>query len=45
MDEGALREIRSAIEDASRALGAGVIDVHAATADHPEAFRFDVRSG
>ncbi len=41
MDEGALGEICGAIDELARDLGCGLIDVHASTADHPEAFRFD----
>ncbi len=41
MDEPALREVCRAVEELSRELGCGLIDVHAATANHPEAFRFD----
>jgi len=41
MNEPALREICHAIEGIARELECGLIDVHAATADYPEAFRFD----
>ncbi len=41
MDENALSEICRAIAAISQDLECGLIDVHAATADHPEAFRFD----
>jgi lysophospholipase L1-like esterase len=41
MDDGAVREMCDAIERVARDLGCGLIDVNAATAGHPEAFRFD----
>lgn len=41
MDEGALREICGVVEGIARELGCGLIDINAATASHPEAFRFD----
>lgn len=41
MDESALDEIRGAIASIGCELGCGVIDIHAATAGHPEAFRLD----
>ena len=41
MDDGALRQICGAVEGVARDLGCGLIDVNAATASHPEAFRFD----
>lgn len=41
MDEVALREMCGAITDLADALGCGLIDISAATAGHPEAFRFD----
>jgi len=41
MDDSALREICGVVERIARELGCGLIDVNAATAEHPEAFRFD----
>ena len=41
MDESAVGEMCGAIEHIALELGCGCIDVHRATADHPEAFRFD----
>lgn len=41
MDDSALRQICGAVESIARDLGCGLIDVNAATASHPEAFRFD----
>jgi lysophospholipase L1-like esterase len=41
MDERAIREMCGAIADISRELGCGFIDINAATAEHPEAFRLD----
>jgi lysophospholipase L1-like esterase len=41
MSEPSLAEIRAAVERIAAERGVGLIDVHAATANHPEAFRFD----
>lgn len=41
MDQHALQEMCRAIEGLARNLGCGLIDVNAATAGHPEAFRLD----
>ncbi len=41
MDDGALPEMCGAIESIAHDLGCGLIDINAATAGHPEAFRFD----
>lgn len=41
MDDSALTLICDAIAAVGRDLGCDVIDIHAATAQHPEAFRFD----
>lgn len=41
MDDSALGHVCRGIESVARELGCGLVDVHAATADHPEAFRFD----
>jgi acyl-CoA thioesterase I len=41
MDELALREMCGAIERLAGTLDCGFVDVRKATADHPEAFRFD----
>jgi len=41
MDAAVVEEMGRAIRDIARELRLDVIDVHAATADHPEAFQFD----
>lgn len=41
MDERAVREMCGAIEQIARELDCGLIDIHAATAKHPEAFRLN----
>ena len=41
MDAAVVEEMGRAIRDIARGDGLQVIDVHAATVDHPEAFRFD----
>jgi lysophospholipase L1-like esterase len=41
MDDGAIREMCSAVAGVARELGCGLIDINAVTAEHPEAFRFD----
>jgi lysophospholipase L1-like esterase len=41
MDEEAIRQICGVIESLARELGCGLVGVNRATADHPEAFRFD----
>ena len=41
MDERALHEMCGAIEGLAHDLGCGLIDINAATAGHPEAFRLD----
>ena len=41
MDEHALSEMCRAIGSLASDLGCGLIDINAATADHPEAFRLD----
>lgn len=41
MDDRALEQICRGVESVALDLGCGLIDVHAATAGRPEAFRFD----
>ncbi len=41
MDEDALRQVCGVVAHVAVELGCGLIDVNAATAGHPEAFRFD----
>ncbi len=41
MDELAVGQMCGAIRDLAGELGCGLVDVNAATASHPEAFRFD----
>jgi len=41
MDDDALREICGVVESIAAGIECGLIDVNAATANHPEAFRFD----
>jgi len=41
MDERALGEVLQVVAEVARERECGLIDVHAATAGHPEAFRFD----
>jgi lysophospholipase L1-like esterase len=41
MSEVAIQEICGAIKNLAHELGCDVIDIHAATVRHPEAFRFD----
>lgn len=41
MDARAIQEMRGAIEGVAHDLGCGVVDTYGATAEHPEAFRFD----
>ncbi|MBN2839478.1 MAG: hypothetical protein JXP37_00775 [Coriobacteriia bacterium] len=41
MNESAIREICGEIERVAADCGCGLIDINAATARHPEAFRFD----